>query len=221
MADVFYRWPEAAKFARPVPKEKIYAQGTVSGAVRERFVAEVQRITWSYKLAEATINLPATSEVPEVQVFTIESKVGDVSEAVLLAIDKAVAFPIIFELTRQDGDSAEVRMIAAHKQLGTRTPKLSEYYSTGWQPADVDRKPLPTAVTLPALYGALFQQLTPLEARPGEDVSQTIERLATVRKLEREVGALERGLHLEPQLNRKVEIRRTLRTKQQELDQQR
>ena len=92
MTDILYRWPEAAKFGRRVPKEKFYEHGTVSPAVREKFIAEVQRITWAYKLAETTINLPGTPAVPEIQVFTIDAKTDDVSEAVLGAIDKALAW---------------------------------------------------------------------------------------------------------------------------------
>jgi hypothetical protein len=45
-------------------------------------------------------------------------------------------------------------------------------------------------------------------------MSDVADRLAAVRKLEREVAALERKLRTEPQLNRKVELRRTLKTKQ-------
>ncbi len=48
-------------------------------------------------------------------------------------------------------------------------------------------------------------------------MSDVAARLATVRKLEREVASLERKLRTEPQLNRKVELRRTLKTKQHEL----
>lgn len=221
MTDVLYRWPEAAKFGRRVPKEKFYEHGTVSTVVRERFINEVQRITWAYKLAEATINLPGSAAVPEVQVFTIDSKANDVSEAVLSAIDKAIPFPIIFEIARQRGEQPEARTVAAHKQLGTGAPKISAYYSTGWQPGDAGRRALPTAITLPALYAALLQPLTPITARPGEEMSDVADRLATVRKLEREVASLERKLRTEPQLNRKVELRRTLKTKQHELEQQR
>lgn len=220
MTDIPYRWPEAAKFGRRVPKEKFYEHGTVSTAVREKFINEVQRITWAYKLAEATINLPGTSAVPEIQVFTIDAKTDDVSEGVLGAIDKAIPFPIIFEIARHR-EQPEVRIAAAHKQLGEGTPKLSAYYSTGWQPEDTTRQALPTAITLPALYAALLQPLTPITARPGEEMSDVADRLATVRKLEREVASLERKLRTEPQLNRKVELRRTLKTKQHELEQQR
>lgn len=221
MTDVLYRWPEAAKFGRRVPKEKFYEHGTVSTAVREKFISEVHRITWAYKLAEATINLPGAPTVPEVQVFTIDAKTDDVSEAVLGAIDKAIPFPIIFEIARQRDEQPEVRTVAAHKQLGTGAPKISAYYSTGWQPGGMSRQALPTAITLPALYAALLQPLTPITARPGEEMSDVADRLATVRKLEREVASLERRLRTEPQLNRKVELRRTLKTKQHELEQQR
>ena len=220
MTDILYRWPEAAKFGRRVPKEKFYEHGTVSTAVREKFINEVQRITWAYKLAETTINLPGTSAVPEIQVFTIDAKTDYVSEGVLGAIDKAIPFPIIFEIARHR-EQPEVRIAAAHKQLGAGTPKLSAYYSTSWQPEDTTRQALPTAITLPALYAALLQPLTPITARPGEEMSDVADRLATVRKLEREVASLERKLRTEPQLNRKVELRRALKTKQHELEQQR
>lgn len=214
MTGVLYRWPEAARFGRVVPKTKFYEQGTVPAAVREKFIADVQRITWSYKLAGNTINLLGSSAVPEIQVFQIDAKGRDVTEPVLAAIDKAVKTPIIFEVNQGEGPARLTRMIAAHKALSTGTPKLGAYYSTEWVRGDADRQPLPTAIDLPALYARLLESLTSLTARPGEDATEIAARLESVRKLEREVAALERKLRAEPQLNRKVEIRRALKTKQ-------
>lgn len=217
MTDILYRWPDAAKFGRRVPKEKFYAHGTVSTVVREKFITEVQRITWAYKLAESTINLAGNSTVPEVQIFEIDAKGPDVSDSVLTAIDKAIPFPIVFEINRGDSKTLSTRMVAAHKQSGSGTPKIGAYYSTGWQPAETERQPLPTSITLPALYISLLDAVAPVSARPGEDVSKLAVRLETVRKLEREIAALERKLRTEPQFNRKVELHRALRTKQAEL----
>ena len=45
-------------------------------------------------------------------------------------------------------------------------------------------------------------------------MTEVAARLESVRKLEREVAALERKIRTEPQLNRKVELRRALKTKQ-------
>lgn len=221
MTALLYRWPVAAKFGRTVPKAKFYEHGTVPGAVRDKFVTEVQRITWAYKLAQSTINLPGKADVPEIQIFQIDTKGDDVGESVLAAIDKAVKTPIIFEIVTGEGDEQRVRMAASHKQAGHATPKLSAYYTTDWQPQDAERQPLPTAISLPSLYTALLAPLTPVSARPGEELSDVAARLQAVRKLEREVASLERKLRAEPQLNRKVELRRALKTKQAELKQQR
>lgn len=221
MTDVLYRWPAAAKFGRRVPKEKFYAAGSVSGTVRERFVAEVQQINWAFKLAESTINLPATDAVPEIQIFQIEAKGEDVSESVLAAIDKSIPFPIVFEISRGEHSAPHTRMVAAQKQVGSSAAKQSAYYSTTWLQHDAKRQSLPTAITLPALYAALLNPLLPLNARAGEDLSAVAVRLRTVQSLEREIASLERKLRNEPQLNRKIELRRTLKTTQQELEQQR
>lgn len=221
MTRLLYRWPAAAEFGRSVPKTKFYEHGTVATALREKFVAEVKRITWAYKLAETTINLPGNGDVPEIQVFQIDAKGRDVSESVLVAIDKAVKTPIIFEIVAGEGDDQRIRMTASHKQVGSGTPKLGAYYTTDWQSEDAERQTLPTAISLPSLYTALLAPLTPVSARPGEEVSDVAARLQAVRKLERDVASLERKLRTEPQLNRKVELRRALKTKQSELEQQR
>lgn len=220
MSDILYRWPTAAKFGSRISKEKFYEHGTISTAVRGKFISEVQRITWEYKLANATINLPGTPSVPEVQVFEISTKQSDVSDQVLSAIDKAIPFPIIFEITRDFGNG-QVRMVAAHKQFGAGAPKGSQYFSTGWQAAETARQPIPTAITLPALYAALLEPLTEVEVRPGEEMSEVADRLKVIGKLEREIAALERKLRTEQQLNRKLELRRELRSKQVEREQQR
>lgn len=220
MTALLYRWPSAAQFGRVVPKNKFYERAAVTATVREKFVAEVQRITWAYKLAEATINLPGTSAVPEIQVFELDAKGDDISHAVLTAIDKAVKTPIIFEIARGAAGFRQVRTVAACKNLAL-APKVSAYFSTGWQAVDAERIPLPTAINLPTLYAALIEPMLPIPVRPGEEMSEVTARLESVRKLQSEIDALERRIRNEPQLNRKIGLRRTLKTKQQELEQQR
>lgn len=214
MTALLYRWPKAAQFGRVVPKTKFYDNASLGSTVKDRFVSDVRRITWAYKLAESTIKLPGSAEVPEIQIFEIEAKGQDVPEGVLAAIDKAVRTPIIFEISRGEDGDGTIRMVAAHKQVGTGVPKLGPYFSTAWQPATGDRVPLPTAIDLTGMYTALLEPLTPVARRVGENVSDVVGRLTTVRSLEREIAALERKLRNEPQFNRKVELRRTLKSKQ-------
>lgn len=204
---VLFRWPGSAAFGRTVPKTKFYDHGNVRTALREKFVDEIRRVTWAYKLADATIRLRGTAAVPEIQVFTVETKGADVSADVLTAIDKTVHFPIIFEITSGD----RVRTVAAQKSLHGRTPMVGAYFTTDWQAADAARRPLPTALDLPSLYEAILTALLPVETRAGETVSEATDRLDRARKLQREIAALEKKLRTEPQLNRKIELRRQIK----------
>lgn len=204
---VLYRWPANAAFGRTVPKTKFYEHGNVRTTLREKFVDDIQRITWAYKLADDTIRLRGTATVPEIQVFTIETKGADVSDEVLAAIDKTVHFPIIFEVASTE----RVRMAAAQKSLEGKTPRIATYFTTEWQPADAPRRPLPAALDLSSLYEALLASLLPVATRVGETVSEATDRLDRARRLQREIAALERKLRAEPQLNRKIELRKQVK----------
>ena len=210
MKDVLYRWPQSAALGRPVPKTKLYEHGKVRTALREKFIEDIHRITWAYKLAESTIRLKGTEAVPEIQVFAVETKGGDVRDDVLAAIDRSVHFPILFEISRGE----EVRTVAAQKTLGGSTPIVGAYFTTDWLPLTADRQPLPAAIDLSALYEALLTSLLPVTTRRGESVSDATGRMDRTRKLEREIAALERKLRNEPQLNRKVELRKALKEHQ-------
>lgn len=205
MTDVLYRWPETAKFGKSIPKTKFYEHGGVTAVFRARFVAEVDGITWAYKLAESTINLPASKEVPEIQVLVVKAKGADIDDSVLTAIDKAIKQPVIFEIVASQG----TRMTATLK-AGLPSKR---YYSTEWSRGD-SRRPLPPSITLPNLYAALLDPLLPTPVRPGEEVSEIAARLAAISRLERDISGLDRKLRSEPQLNRKVELRRALKTQQ-------
>lgn len=203
---VLFRWPANAAFGRTVPKAKFYELGNVRTALREKFVGDIQRITWAYKLADDTIRLRGTTAVPEIQVFTVEAKGADVSDDVLAAIDKTVHFPIIFEIVSSD----RVRTVAAQKSLHGKAPAIGAYFTSGWRALDAPRRPLPTTLDLPGLYEAILSALLPIGTRAGETVSEATGRVARARLLQREIAALEKKLRAEPQLNRKIELRRQI-----------
>lgn len=90
-----FSFPPQAKVGRVVAKNKIYERGSVSSTLRDKFVAQVEQITWAYKLAPETINLPARGSVVEIQIFDIALKTAELDEDVLRAIDRAIPLPII------------------------------------------------------------------------------------------------------------------------------
>ena len=76
-----YNYPKTALLKRVVPKTRIYDRVQATTALKDKFVAQVDQITWRAKLAPETINLPATNSVPEIQVFRVTLKSGAVQSS--------------------------------------------------------------------------------------------------------------------------------------------
>lgn len=164
---VLYKFPDAARFGRKIPKEKIYQYGTLGKGVKKQFIAQVEKITWQYKLAPETINIPANKSVPEIQVFDIRLKPGveEVSNAILQAIDKAIAFPIYFRIFKGEGDDkSKIMMSMAYKRPSEADSNkwvIGEYFGSDWVPADNQPvyEPMPVALNLKGLYDLLLRSL--------------------------------------------------------------
>lgn len=95
-----------------------------------------------YKLSPETVNPPARSGVPEIQVFGITLKSEELSEAVLRCIDKAIPFPIFYELTHGN----RIRTTAAYKrpsESDTGKWVVDAYFETPWKAADAACEALP------------------------------------------------------------------------------
>ncbi len=209
MVDLF-QWPDTSKVDRAIPKERLYTEVSAGAALKQRFVDQVKRIRWAYKLGDESLHLSPGENVTEIQVFVVELKGSNLDNSVLAAIDKAIPSQIFFELRREVGQRAEQAMAAAYKRSGGKT-KGNDYFHTGWVSADHPRIPLPAALDLDGLYGRLLGSLFPHPIGPGEDLSDALDRMGRIRSLSREIAALEKKMRTEPQLNRKMDLRTQIR----------
>lgn len=209
MADLI-QWPETAKVDRVIAKERLYAEASAGAALKQRFVGEVQRVRWAYKLGEESLRLAPGETVTEIQVFVVDLKGSSLDNSVLASIDKAIPSQTIFELRRADGLWTEQAMTAAYKRGGGKT-KGTDYLRTGWIGSDQPRIPLPAALDMDGLYSQLLGRLLPHPIRPVEELPDALDRMGRIRGLTREIAALEKSLRTEPQLNRKIEFRRQIK----------
>lgn len=221
MTSAFFDYPKAAAFGRVVPKSRIYEHAGASTALRDLFVTQVDQIVWKYKLAPETTNLAATKAVSEIQVFGISMRSSKLDEDVLRAIDRAIPFPLIFELTW----SGKRKAVAAFKRPSDADSTkwvLSGYFATDWAPDDTARRSLPVALNLGGLYDALITALMPQVAVGGEptveDIQTRVARMEAIRTKTREVDRIKARLAREKQFNKRVAINAELRTARQELE---
>ena len=218
MIPALFDFPPQTKVGRVLPKSKIYQHVRVGSTLRERFVRQVEQITWQYKLASETINLPARAGIEEIEIFDVALRTDALDEDILRAIDRAIPLPIVFQL--QHGQ--RTRMAAAYKR-----PSVAEagkwvidgYFAGDWQPAAAERRALPMALDLHSLYEQLLRSLLPQAARPGESLPEQLERLTRLRSRQHEYEKLETRLDREKQFNRKVALNAQLRDLKTEIDQ--
>lgn len=221
MTPPLFAFPQKAAFGRVVSKEAIYRHGALSTAAKELFVRQIGRITWQYKLAAETINIPATFAVPEIQVFNVQLRQADYSPEILTAIDRVVQFPVLFELCYQE----KVQYVAAWKrpanELSAETPPekwiMSAHFFGPWLAIASPRMPLPHALNLEALYAALISPLLPFEARENEGIAERIARIEAIQKLQTEIARGEEKLRRERQFNKKIELNQHARELQAKL----
>ncbi len=214
---VLFDYPKSAAFGRPIPKSKIYAMGDVSAATKNLFVKEIDQIIWQYKLAPETINLAAKGFVGEIEIMTIALKTGQCKHDVLRCIDKAIPRPLIFELNYE----STVKTVAAYKRPSETDESkwvVSDYFETGWLPADSVRRPLPMVFDLEALYVQLLDPLMPFPGRPDELIQERVTRIGQILQKEREIQKCQARLNKEKQFNRKVEINSELRRLKQDME---
>jgi hypothetical protein len=151
-----------------VPKNAIYDHIRVSGALKELFIRQVDRIVWEYKLAPETTNIPATEAVPEIQVFSVTLKGEALKTDVLWCIDQAIPFPLLFELRKQ----GQARMIAAYKRPSEADGNkwvVGSYFASDWLTTDAEtpRVSLPVSLNMEALYAALLASLIAVSCVTG------------------------------------------------------
>ena len=156
---------------------------------------------------------------------------------VLHAIDKAIPFPLIFEVAH----GGRIKLTAAYKRSSEADSTrwvVSDYFESDWLPEDAPRVPLPVALNMGALYERLLEPLVvsqtarlvpgmgeapqtpfaPAEADRTVSLEERIARAEAIKVQAREVERIKARLGRERQFNKRVAINAELRAAKQELE---
>lgn len=209
-------YPKSCSFDRIVSKAKIFSAARPSARMREKFTEQISQIRWSYKLYEKGLNLSGNVQVPEIQIFTISLKTQNIDFSILNHIDKAIGYPIIFELKFED----QINIVAAYKRPPENNSGkwvCSDYYESGWLDDSAYRMPLPLALNLESLYTNMIRSLMPHSARPNESLNQHAERIVEIKKHKKACDRLKSKINKEKQFNRRLAYNQELKAAQENL----
>jgi len=232
-----YDWPRSSAFGRVIPKTRIYEHAGANSALKDLFVREVDQILWSHKLAPETVNLAATTQVAEIQVFRITARTATLDRDVLRTIDRAIPFPLIFEVAH----GGHIRLAAAFKRPSEADSArwvVGDYFQGDWLPENAPRAPLPVALNMGSLYERLLAPLvvaltarliqgmggapqTPIkpdEAERPVSLEELIAQAEAIKAQTREVERIKARLVREKQFNKRVAINAELRAAKEHLE---
>jgi len=217
---VLFDYPTKARFGRKIPKSKLYENASANTKLKDKFVNQIEKIVWQYKLAPNTLNLDATNKVPEIQVFDIFLKTKEVDQALLEVIDKAIPLPIIFQIHKGN----KVKIKAAYKRPSESANNkwvIESYFESEWLDKDVVKQPMPQALDLGKLYEQLLKSLMPVEVTSSKTTQTLDEQVGIINQinsLQKELDKLNSKYKKEKQRNRQFEINKQIKLKQKELN---
>jgi hypothetical protein len=221
MSYALYQYPEKALVNRIIPKTKFYEKAGITKTVKDIFIKQIQSVAWAYKLSPETINLSSTKDLLEIQVFNIELKSASLDERILMAIDKAIPHPIIFQVNYEK----KIKVILGYKRINESDGSkwiIDQYFSSNWLSQDEAREikqPLPLSSNLSKLYEQILKTLMPIKGNDGEHIRELTKRLSKIELKQREIEQLEQKIRNEKQFNRKVEMNNQLKVLKNEIAQ--
>lgn len=205
-------FPASTEYGRRIPKQKFYANLSVTPALRRIFTDQIESITWSHKLSPATVNVAKGELVEELELFHIRLRERKLDNAVLELIDREIPYHILF-LLEFDG---EFQAHIGYKEPGGGRAafKVDTYYQTEWMPWD--ELPLSLeGLNLDAVYEKFIRQIAGDSMANGPDDSanlkDAVERDKQRQKLLKQIAALENKIGREKQFNKQVELNTELR----------
>lgn len=210
--------PASTEFGRRIPKQKFYDNTTITPALKRLFVEQIHLMYWRNKLAATTLNLTAGRNVTEIEVLEIRLHTSQLDESILRQIDREIPYHILFILTYEGKAQAWI----GYKEMaasGQRACKVGRYYHTDWMPEENLQFHI-DGLDLDAVYESLVRQIAgdSLQVDSGERLKDTVARDEQRRQLEKQIAALERKMHKEKQLNRRMEIHEQVKQVQMKLE---
>lgn len=200
-------FPEHAKVGRIVAKENFY--GNIDTATKNLFQSEIARITWEYKLAPETINIPA-KKWSEIQVFRINLKNSEVPIKVLKVIDSVIPYPILFLIDKGTVEKAVISY-KEQSQKDENFAKVDTYFSTGWNDPKLNDIKI-NGLNIDAVFSNFIRQIAgdKLTFTKSTDAPKTIkedvEKLKEREKIQKQIDVLARKINAEPSLGKKQEL---------------
>lgn len=192
--------PDSCKVDKFIPKQTFIKKITNGKAL----FANIEKITWRYKLSPTTINIPSTKTVEEIHIFDLILKTSEIPRKALLEINKLIPYPILFNFKHADSVCHGISLQDEQKQY---LSSWDEEISFDFNDTNLEK-----------VYQNIVKKfLKHVDISSHSDFKQTLALEHKIITLKKEILSLENKIKKEKQFNKQLELSRILKPKQQEL----
>ena len=199
-----------------VPKTKFYRFMEVNPRMKSHFVNDVESIRWLYKLSPDTLNVTATEDMKEIEVFVATLKEADCPTDLFTFIDTHMPRHLVFILLHNDN----CMLLINYKQWKDDTHtafKITQMFASPW----VSTSSLQLQIdgqSLPRIYDNFVAQISGIGEHRAGSMEEIVALRQQIAKQDAELQKLEKRMRREPQVDIQMELHKQVRQKRKELD---
>ena len=184
--------PKATELNKQLPKKAIYAKFSMNTAAKDKFDADISRITIVGEISPNPVKtILATEEVPSFYVLSVSLKKKDYDERTIAQISRLINQKMLLVLEYQD----ECRLAIYHTKL----------IQSEWQKT-ADCTVTIRGLDLSAVWQNIVTQVGGIQIEEGHSLEQQIAVDEQRAKIQKEIDRLEKLARKETQPKKKFEL---------------
>jgi len=195
--------PKATELSQQLPKKAIYAKFSMNTAAKDRFDADISRITIVNEVSPATVAIAVGEKVKSFYVLLVALKRKDYDERLIGQLSRLIEQNMLFVL--ECGD--EARLAVYH----------SKVISTSWS-AKEDLSILLKGLNLDAVWQNIIVQIGNVQIEQGKTLEEQLAIDEKREKLLKEIDKLEKLARAEKQPRKKFEFAQEVNMLNSELE---
>ena len=209
-------YPEKTIVNRVVPKTMFYKFMEINRRMKVRFVNDVVSITWLYKLSSETLNVTASEEMKEIEVFVATLKQPDCPPDLFSFIDTNMPHHIVFILQHEDN----YMFLLNYKDWADATHtkfKITQSFTSLW----VGREDLSLDIqgqTLNRIYENFLAQVSGIGVHKAGAMAEVVGLSKRIAAMETEIQNMQKKMRREPQYDKQLQMNKQVKTRRKELE---
>ena len=201
---------------RVVPKTMFYKFMEVNPRMKVRFVNDVEKITWLYKLSANTLNVTSSDDLVEIDVFVATLKEQDCPTDLFTFIDTNMPHHIVFILEYDNS----YMILLNYKDWADNTHtkfKITKSFASLWM--DENRLSLEIqGQSLSRIYDNFVAQVSGIGEHKAGTMAEIVDLGKRIAAMETELQNLQKKMRKEPQYDKQVKMNKQVKAKRHELD---